>query len=165
MSSLTNDLPFVCFLGLRVLFSTHSWLTWELLSLNFGSPWSLVSTVWTNGNRNSAAGSPFHKQFPHLQRRCHGPLDAILHVRGWTLVARMVGPWSHQRRGDSMHPEFSDPFSTSFWLELAETWVVIRISCGGHGKGGGTYTRVYLTGWPHRHKKDLSTWRLASRTS
>ena len=38
-------------------------------------------------NRNSTARSRFPKQFPHLQRQRHGPLHAILHVRGWTLVA------------------------------------------------------------------------------
>lgn len=38
-------------------------------------------------NRNSTARSKrFPKEFPHLQRHRHGPLDAILHVRGWALV-------------------------------------------------------------------------------
>jgi hypothetical protein len=30
---------------------------------------------------------PVPQTVPHLQRQRHGPLHAILHVRGWTLVA------------------------------------------------------------------------------
>ena len=42
---------------------------------------------WQHIRNSTARSKQFPKEFPHLQRQRHGPLDAILHVRGWTLVA------------------------------------------------------------------------------
>jgi hypothetical protein len=90
MSSLTNDLPSVCFLGLGVLFFTHScvWPSHENSWVQISVPhdlWGLQAGMAPQQKLHSPV--PVLQTVPHLQRQRHGPLHAILHVRGWTLVA------------------------------------------------------------------------------